>query len=130
MRWPPGRRSCWPSLLLVTAGPFPVRLVDGQQIPRAEQHYRLGLDLEKVGKYHEAAAEFARAIEIKPEFSDAYYHFGLSTLQDGDAQEAIRGLMRLMQLEPNNNQARIALGQIYFGPGYLDDALASYYRAL
>ena len=116
-------------LLAVALAFFPLQLIFCQQIPKAEKHYRLGLDLEKAGKYHEAAEEFSQAIQINPEFTEAYFHLGLSNLQDGDAEGAIRALMQLTQLEPDNNQARIALAQIYYGLGSYNDALALYIRA-
>jgi len=100
-----------------------------QQIPKAEKHYQLGLDLERAGRYHEAAEEFSQAIQINPEFSEAYDHLGHSSFQDGDIVQAIHALMQLMQLEPTNNQVRLALAEIYYGLGYSNDALALYIRA-
>jgi len=120
-------RRVW--LLALAFAFFPLQVMLCQQIPKAEKHYQLGLDLEKAGKYHEAAEEFSLAIQINPEFSEAYYHLGLSNFQDGDVVQAIHALMQLMQLEPNNNQTRLVLAQIYSGLGYSNDALALYIRA-
>jgi len=100
-------------LLALAFALLPPQVVLCQQIPKAEKHYQLGLDLEKAGKYHEAAEEFSQAIQINPEFSEAYYHLGLSTFQDGDVEQAVRALTQLSQLEPANNQARLELAEIY-----------------
>ena len=108
---------------------LPLPVTFSQQIPKAEKHFQVGMELEKAHKYHEAAEEFSQAIQINPEFSEAYYHLGFNALQDGNSEEAIRALMQLTQLEPNNNKARMALGQIYYGLGFLNDALALYFRA-
>jgi len=115
--------------LLLLLAFLPVNVSFCQQIPKAAKHFQAGLELEKAHKYHEAAVEFSQAIQINPEFSAAYYHLGFNALQDGDSEGAIRALMQLTQLEPNNNQARKALGQIYYGLGYYNDALALYFRA-
>ena len=100
-----------------------------QQIPRAEKHYQVGLSLEQASKFKEAADEFALAIDINPEYRDAYYHLGLSNFRGGETVGAIHALMQLMQLEPNNNQPRLALAQIYSDLGFSNDALALYIRA-
>ena len=122
-------QKCWMCLAVLALAFLRPPVSFCEQIPKAEKHFRSGLDLEKAGKYHEASKEFTRAIDINPEFSEAYYHLGFSSLQDGDDQRAIRALMQLTQLEPDNNRARMALGQIYFGLGYYNDALALYLRA-
>lgn len=116
-------------LLLLLLVFLPLHATFSQQIPKAEKHFKLGMELEKAHKYHEAAGEFTQAIQINPEYSEAYYHLGFNAFQDGDSEGAIRALMQLTQLEPNNNQARKALGQIYYGLGYFNDALALYFRA-
>jgi tetratricopeptide (TPR) repeat protein len=116
-------------LLALAFAFLPLQVMLCQQIPKAEKHYQLGLDLEKAGKYHEAAKEFSLAIQINPEFREAYHHLGFSAFQDGDVVRAIHALMQLIQLEPTNNQTRLALAQIYSDLGYSDDALALYIRA-
>jgi tetratricopeptide (TPR) repeat protein len=105
-------------------------ILSSQQIPKAEQHYRAGLQLEKQEKFREAASEFSKAIGINPEFEDAYYQLGISSLRAGDQAGAVRAMMQLSQLEPGNNQVRMDLGQVLAASGYYNDALALYLRAL
>jgi superkiller protein 3 len=100
-----------------------------QQIPSADRHYQRGLQLEKEQKLAEAAIEFEQAIQVNPEFSDAYYHLGLSYLSCGRPQDAIRAWMQLSQLEPENAKVLLAAGQVYDGLKYFDDALTLYVRA-
>jgi Flp pilus assembly protein TadD/quercetin dioxygenase-like cupin family protein len=101
-----------------------------QQIPSAERYYRLGLDLQKAGKFHEAALEFTKAVDINPEFGDAYYQRGMALFRAGKVEEAIRSFVQLTQLEPQNTHGLMALGQICVALGNLDDALAVYLWAL
>lgn len=104
--------------------------VGAQQIPKAEHDYELGLTLKSEQRYREAVQEFKKAVEINPEFADAYYHLGLSYLKVGEPAEAIRYLLRLNQLEPGNLDAAIAAGKIYSRLGYFNDALALFLRTL
>ncbi len=44
----------------------------------ARESYQQGLKLAKIGNYTKAITEFTKAIEINPQFADAYYHRGLA----------------------------------------------------
>ncbi len=135
MRDPCGRSR--PKNIFRAAGAFVSLLplifppvLGGQEIPRAKHHYQAGLTLEAERKYGEATGEFKRAIELNPEFTDAYYHLGLTCFKENKPTEAIRYLMRLNQLEPANLNAAIAAGQIYSRLGYFNEAVTLYLRVL
>jgi tetratricopeptide (TPR) repeat protein len=51
--------------------------------------YMLGLELAKDGQLADSAQAFARSVEIKPDYTAAYRHWGDSLRKDGRAQEAI-----------------------------------------
>ena len=104
--------------------------VYGQQIPKAQEHYDRGLELAKEGNFHDATEQFTQAIAINPEFNDAYYQLGLSALGDNRPQDAIHAFMQLSQLQPANSKPVLAAAQLYYGLGFLDDALALSVRAL
>ena len=106
---------------------FPVY---GQQIPKAQEHYERGLELAKQEKFHDASEQFTQAIAINPEFNDAYYQLGLSALGDNRPQDAIHAFMQLSQLQPTNSKPVLAAAQLYYGLGFMDDALALSVRAL
>ncbi len=55
----------------------------GQQIPAAQRAYDSGLRLEAQGRHKEAAENFARAVDINPEFGDAYYQLGFKQSSRG-----------------------------------------------
>ena len=84
----------------------------------------------KQEKFHDASEQFAQAIAINPEFNDAYYQLGLSALGDNRPQDAIHAFMQLSQLQPTNSKPVLAAAQLYYGLGFMDDALALSVRAL
>ena len=43
-------------------------------------HYNMGNVLAKMQNYHEASAAYSKALEINPEFAEAYYNRGLTRL--------------------------------------------------
>jgi tetratricopeptide (TPR) repeat protein len=99
------------------------------QIPAAQRAYDEGVKLESQGHHLDACGKFSRAIEINPEFSDAYYHLGTSELRAGNAQAAIKAFIQLIQLEPQNQKAILAAADIYRDLQLNEDALALYTRA-
>jgi tetratricopeptide (TPR) repeat protein len=80
----------------------------GQQIPSAQRAYEEGLRLEGEGRHEQAARKFQDAIDINPEFSDAYNQFAASELHAGKTQEAIKAFLQLTQLDPTNEKAMLA----------------------
>jgi tetratricopeptide (TPR) repeat protein len=118
------------TLLGLLAAGLTLFTVNGQQIPKAKEHYERGLELAKQEEFHDATEEFTQAIAVNPEFNDAYYQLGLSALGDNRPQDAIHAFMQLSQLQPKNSKPVLAAAQLYYGLGFLDDALALSVRAL
>ena len=102
----------------------------GQQIPAAQRAYDSGVRLEEQGRHKEASESFARAVDINPEFVDAYYQLGFSRLHAGETQPAIQAFIHLLQLDPTQVRAMLAAADAYVDFGLFDDALALYSRAL
>lgn len=118
----------WLLLALVTrAG---LSSASGQQIRKAQQYFDQGIALSAQHNYHKASELFAKAIEVNPEFGEAYYQLGISSVSDGKPQDAIRAFMQLAQLEPNKVEPVLAAAQLYYALGFMDDALALSVRAL
>ncbi len=101
-----------------------------QQIPSAQRAYDRGLQLEAQGRHKEAAQDFARAADINPEFEDAYFQLGNSSLKAGDTQSAIKAFIQLLQLDPKHEQAMLAAADCYVDLGMFEDSLPLYSRAL
>ena len=92
--------------------------------PNAEDHYYNALDLFAEGKHEEAIAEYRKAIEIDPKFTDALH--GLSrAYQDLERyDEAIAIAKRLAELDPDDILAHTSLSILYQKKGMIPDAEA------
>jgi Tfp pilus assembly protein PilF len=56
-------------------------------------------------KFPEAAAQFQKAIELKPDMADAYYYLGMCQVNQGKMDEAKTNLQKYVQLAPNGANA-------------------------
>ncbi|KAG6572510.1 putative UDP-N-acetylglucosamine-peptide N-acetylglucosaminyltransferase 110 kDa subunit [Phytophthora cinnamomi] len=94
----------------------------------ANIHNNLGFVTREYGKWsvaHSLAAlrHFDAALEIDPEFTGALYNKAsvfLALRRDMECKEL---LLKVLELEPDNRQAHLDLGRIYFEHGDLEKAL-------
>ena len=70
-----------------------------------EFHYTLGRAKGEQGKLDEAIAHYSRAIEINPEFSEAFISLGLALTAQGKFDAAIIRYRRAIEIEPNDATA-------------------------
>ena len=77
------------------------------------QHLAKGESLLQESRYQEASLEFRNAIQIDEKSAAA--HWGLARAYEGlqRAQEMINELSRTVELDPNNLEARLKLGNMY-----------------
>jgi len=64
-------------------------------------------------KYREAAIMYKRAIQKDMRFGEAYYRLSLTELKLGNYGDAMRGLRRAVELQPNNSDAVTKLADLY-----------------
>ena len=64
------------------------------------------------GKYKEATIQFANALKVDRNFADAHYQLSKVLLKQGSIMPAYGELMRTVDLQPGNLQARIDLGNL------------------
>ena len=62
--------------------------------------------------YKEATIQFANALKVDRNFADAHYQLSKVLIKQGSMMPAYGELMRTVDLQPNNLQARIDLGNI------------------
>jgi tetratricopeptide (TPR) repeat protein len=90
---------------------FSEKFLDGH--PRATNfrtnYARFLVDLKQWDK---ARDQFKRVVAIAPRDADALYAVGLLALQTNDLDDAEKYLMRNLEVQPDNDQARLYLGQI------------------
>ena len=68
----------------------------------AEDHYYNGVDLFGEGKLEEAVAEYARAIEMNPQFSDALHGMAQARYAMEQFDAAIEAAERILDLDPDD----------------------------
>lgn len=65
------------------------------------------------GKYKEAYIMYRNALKKDPRYSEAYYRVALTELRMRRLIEASRDFRRAIDTNPNNQDARVQLGEIY-----------------
>jgi tetratricopeptide (TPR) repeat protein len=63
---------------------------DAASAGRIDEHRNLGIAFYRTGMYEEAAREFRRVAELRPDNGDARFHLGLIALRGGDVRAAVR----------------------------------------
>jgi tetratricopeptide (TPR) repeat protein len=79
---------------------------------RKQKYLESGKRYEASGKYKEAAIQFANALKVDKNFAPAYFELAKTDLQIGSSQSAYQALMRAVDLDPSNVDARITLGNM------------------
>ncbi len=90
----------------------------------------MGIALCNQGKSDEALAYCRRALELKPDYADAYNNLGAVWKVRGMLDEAVAGFRRALELKPDYADAASNLGLALNDQGKLDEAAASLRRAL
>lgn len=101
-----------------------------RNFPSAEND--LGLALERLpGEEAEAEAHLRRAIELNPDYADAYDNLGILLLRGGRRSEAIPEFARAIQRSPQVPEYHYELANALSDePGRLSDAAREYRRAI
>jgi tetratricopeptide (TPR) repeat protein len=84
---------------------------------RAQDEAALGVKLLGIGTYDQAMRHFDRAIQIWPEYADAYLNRGLAEHASSHRAEALADFDRALYLDPSLTRAYNARGQIYLENG-------------
>jgi Flp pilus assembly protein TadD len=115
---------------LISAG-FVHRAGRSQVVPRLEanetrlqEHRNLGIAFYRTGMYDEAAREFRRVVELKPEDGGTRSWLGLVALRQARWQEAVDELQRAVELAGAQATVLHNLGLAFEQLGRFDDAEA------
>ena len=93
-------------------------------------HNILGVVNAGLGKSEEAVASHIKAIQLKPDYVDAYSNLGIILRFLGKYEEAITSYSKAIQLSPDNADTHYNLGIALKELGRYEEAIASYTKAI
>jgi tetratricopeptide (TPR) repeat protein len=96
----------------------------------AVELFTTGRDLSAKQQYPKAIEAFTRAIELKPDFYDAYVCRGIAYIESGDATRALADLTTAVQGMPKNFQIYYNRSIAYMELNDSDSALADMDQAI
>lgn len=104
------------------------KLAQQEEQRRRHQEQARELNNKGVALFHrgslEAAAEaFIRAVELKPDYAEAYNNLGLAYSRRGQSEEAVRYFQKALEIDPQ-------MGEVYNNLGFLFHTGARYDRAV
>lgn len=88
--------------------------------------YNLGIAFAELGEMEQAAQAFARATQIKPDFSLAWRKLGRANLRLGRFEEAVSAYKQAFSLAKPALRDHLEIGQAYKGAGMLDKAVREF----
>ena len=96
----------------------------------AEVFYNRGKELFASGQFDEALENFNRAIELKPDYFEAYTNCGVVLSGSGQFDKAIENFNEAIRLKPDLAVAYSNRGNALSEIGKTEEALASYHKAV
>jgi tetratricopeptide (TPR) repeat protein len=84
----------------------------------AEFYLKRGENFSGVHQYDRAIADYTTAIQLKPDYAEAYNDRGFAYYLKGDAERAIADYTRAIELRPNYPKAYNSRGVVYMAHGY------------
>ncbi len=93
-------------------------------------YFYYGAALERNGQFEKSVAQFLKAIEINPDYADAYNYLGYMYADHNvKLEEGLRLIEQALTYEPDNGAFLDSLGWVHFRLGKLDQALVELQRA-
>jgi len=90
--------------------------------PSADQEYARGVAATQAKEWSVAGAAFGKAVEMKPDYAEAWNGLGFALRNQGRYPEALKAYGRALELRPDYPEALEYLGEAYVKMGRLDDA--------
>jgi tetratricopeptide (TPR) repeat protein len=95
----------------------------------AEDHYYAGIDFFGEGKIEEAIAEYNRALEIDPRFSDALHGLAQAYHAREDFDRTIEAARRILDLNHEDILAWTTISRAYQRKGMIPEAEEAAHKA-
>ena len=112
------------------ADEFAAALAAAGEGATAELHDDLGVALQGLGLYAEAAERHRAALAHRPAFAAAFAHLGEALAALGDVTGATAAVARALELEPELSAAALDLGTLHLRAGRRVEAAAAFRRGL
>jgi len=87
-----------------------------------EQQYIQGVTATRAKEWSVAAAAFAKAVELKPTYAEAWNGLGYALRNQGKYADSLKAYNEALRLRPDYPEALEYLGEAYVEMGRLDDA--------
>ncbi len=101
----------------------PLRVL--QSPPKAREEYEKGMENLREKKWDQGVARFRRAVEIHPEFDEAYLQLGMIHLQQNDATQAQLAFENATRIHPQGERGFMLLGRSFRLQKKLGEAAAA-----
>ncbi len=95
-----------------------------------EFHNSAGIINTELKKEENAKSDFEKAIELKPDYAEAYYNFANLLKDHGNKEDALAMYNQAIRYNLDYFQAHNNLGNLYREMGRLDNAVACFNKAL
>ncbi|NEO32548.1 MAG: DnaJ domain-containing protein [Symploca sp. SIO3C6] len=95
-----------------------------------QKFYAQGIAKALEKNYQSAVKDYTKAIELNPDFLEAYIERGASRYKLGDARGALQDCNQALEIDPNSTQAYYYLGRARYRLGYTASAIKAYTQAI
>lgn len=92
-------------------------------------HNNYGIALARVGRINDAAAQFRRAIELRPDFADAHTNLAMYLEQRRNLEEAVSHYEKAAAIPPEDVNSHLRAGDALVRANRPSEALPHYRRA-
>jgi tetratricopeptide (TPR) repeat protein len=86
--------------------------------------------LVEVERYDDAITAYQKAVEIKPDFYEAWYNMGISYKNKGEDDNAINAYRKAVEIKPDKHEAWNNMGNLYKNKDEHENAIAAYRKAV
>jgi tetratricopeptide (TPR) repeat protein len=94
--------------------------------PIPNNYFQLGLVFAKSAQYEQSEINFKKAIQLKPDFAEAYLNLAVVYAKSRRMSEVVDNLKQAIYYKPNYVEAHFYLGQTYLAAGDINGANQEY----
>ena len=113
-----------------TPAPIATPIPTATATPTSQSFYELGQKSLANGDFDDARAHLNKAIELNPQYAEAYFSRALMFGREKDYDSAIADFEKVVELDPDHPDARTALALIYAARGAESGLENDYDRAI